>query len=240
MKIDLSIIVPCYNEAGNIPTLIDRLREVQKANQELQIEFILVNNGSSDNSARVLEQSIIDGEVIIATVEKNIGYGNGILQGLAVANGEALAWTHADLQTDIADVVEAYRLYKNNEGVVVKGKRKNRAILERIFTFGMQVIVNIVLKTYLDDINAQPKLFSKNFYMKYIKDRAPLDFSLDLFLLYTAKERGYKILTIPVYFKKRLHGEAKGGGSWKGRIKLIKRTWSYIFQLKESIASGKN
>jgi hypothetical protein len=98
----------------------------------------------------------------------------------------------------------------------------------------MQVFASIVLKQWLSDINAQPKVFSREFYVKHIELNAPYDFSLDLYLMYQAKVHG-KITTIPVYFNKRMHGEAKGGGSFKTRIKLIKRTFAYIFELEKQL-----
>ena len=54
----------------------------------------------------------------------NKGYGFGILQGLAVAEGRILSWTHADLQTDPKDVVLAYELYKVELGNVAQVKLK--------------------------------------------------------------------------------------------------------------------
>ena len=64
------------------------------------------------------------------------------------------------------------------------------------------------------------------FYESNFKN-APLDFSLDLFLL----TKTNKIKTVDVFFHKRKHGEAKGGGTMKGKWKLIKRTISYINKL---------
>jgi hypothetical protein len=94
----------------------------------------------------------------------------------------------------------------------------------------MQVYCTIFLKTKLDDINAQPKLFSRNFYEKSFKN-PPLDFSLDLFLLLKAQ----RIKTVNVFFHKRKFGESKGGGTIKGKIKLISRTISYIKKIKTTI-----
>ena len=83
-------------------------------------------------------------------------------------------------------------------------------------------------------VNAQPKLFSRKFYDKHLVKGAPLDFSLDLYLLYWARKFG-RIIEIPVYFEKRIYGEAKGGGSFKTRMKLVKRTFAYIFELKGAL-----
>jgi hypothetical protein len=79
-------------------------------------------------------------------------------------------------------------------------------------------------------------MFSRKFYEEYLNENAPWDFSLDLYLLYWAKKKN-TIYEIPVYFNKRMHGEAKGGGSFKTRIKLIKRTFKYIFELRKKIIS---
>ena len=232
----LSIIIPCYNEEKNIPYVVERLREC--VGDRNDIEIILVNNGSTDQSETVLKSEISKsgkGYFILSTLEKNIGYGFGILTGLSAAKGDVLSWTHADMQTDPNDVIKAYEQYfAYAEQIFLKGKRKRRRPAEVFFTFGMQIFVWIILGTYLDDINAQPKMFSRVFYEKYIKENAPFDFSLDLFAMYRAKKTGCRIVSFPVYFAERLHGEAKGGGgSWKNRLNLIKRTFIYTIALKK-------
>ena len=85
----------------------------------------------------------------------------------------------------------------------------------------------------LSDINGQPKMFHRSFLEKITN--APDDFSLDLYFLYQARVNGYEILEEPVHYGKRLHGEAKGGGSLIGKWKLIKRTWTYMNELKKKL-----
>ena len=232
----LSIIVPCYNESKNIPLIISAFKKAVGTRQN--IEVILVNNGSNDDSAEVFKSQLAEEKNFkLVNLEKNQGYGFGILSGLEAAAGDVLSWTHADMQTDPNDVIRGFDFYLQHKDAefFIKGKRKNRAALEFLFTFGMQVIASLALKTYLDDINAQPKIFSRKFYEKFIKNKAPYDFSLDLFVLYKARKNSLKIKEIEVNFAKRMHGEAKGGGSWKTRIKLIKRTFSYIFKLRKEV-----
>jgi hypothetical protein len=178
----------------------------------------------------------------VVTVEKNIGYGYGILTGLRAANGDILSVTHADRQTDPMDVLKALDLFHKNlhsetsEGsLLVKGYRKNRRPMEAFFSWGMGFLSSIALGTRLTEINAQPKLFSKSFFDNIEKD-APHDFSLDLYFLYHAKKAG-RIIDFPVYFAKRVAGEAKGGSgsSWKVRWKLMKRIFKYIFELSNKV-----
>ncbi|MFT0893006.1 glycosyltransferase family 2 protein [Pseudochelatococcus sp. G4_1912] len=234
----LSIVIPCYNEALNIPLIVARLREITVGRSD--VEVLLVDNGSRDDSAAVLQRELQGDSVVRAvTVPVNQGYGYGILQGLEAATGDVLAWTHADMQTDPRDVLVAFDLYKQHAGekIIVKGNRRNRRLLEAFFTFGMQLVASAALGVRLDDVNAQPKLFSRAFYQEFMTARAPHDFSLDLYMLYQARTHGYRILEVPVFFAKRLHGEAKGGGNWKTRIKLIRRTFAYIFELRRTLAN---
>jgi glycosyltransferase involved in cell wall biosynthesis len=233
MSIKLSIIVPCYNEAGNIPLIVKKFSELLVEG----IEVLLVDNGSTDDSAEVFAQELQNTQGIkLVKVKENKGYGYGILTGLKEAQGEVLAWTHADMQTDPADVIAAYNKYLDADDIntFVKAARKERKLLEAFFSFGMQILASIVLKTPLEEINAQPKLFSRDFYESYLKQGAPDDFSLDLYVLYHAY-RNCKIITMPVYFNKRMHGEAKGGDSWVGRINLTRRTLAYLFELAKSL-----
>ena len=229
---NLSIIIPCYNELLSIETLIDECLII--LNDE--IEIIIVDNGSTDGSFEYLNALKLPNNIIPIRVKKNIGYGNGILFGLNHAKGEVLSWTHADLQTDLSDVLRGYNLYKKellNKTCIVKGERKNRNLFDSFFTFSMGVYCSFVLGKWLFDINAQPKIFHKSFLRKF--KNPPLDFSLDLFILYFFKSHKTQIKSIPVFFKKREFGESKGGGSFKGKLRLIKRTLSYIHHLKKSL-----
>lgn len=237
--VKFSVIVPCYNESKNIPLIISAFKKAVGTRDD--IEILLVDNGSNDDSKEVFLQQITNEKIFkLVNVKKNQGYGFGILSGLEVALGDVLAWTHADMQTDPADVICGFEFYQkeNNQKVFIKGKRRNRKIFEYVMTLGMQTIASLVLKVFLDDINAQPKIFSRSFYESFIKNKAPHDFSFDLFMLYQAKKNNFLVKEIDVSFKKRIHGEAKGGGAslWV-RIKIIKRTLAYIFKLRNLINS---
>lgn len=234
----LSLIVPCYNEAGNLPDLVGRARGLRHELPEAEI--ILVDNGSTDDSPRVFRELLGGGDASLRLlrVEKNQGYGHGILAGLAEARGEYLAWTHADLQTDLMDVARAWRALQASPDpgrTLVKGRRRGRSPFDAGFTWGMSLLSSAALGTPVSDVNAQPKVFSRALYARFAAP--PQDFSLDLYLLWLARTSGHAIATIPVLFGRRLHGEAKGGGggSLRTRLKLIDRTWRYIFRLRSRV-----
>jgi len=232
----LSIVIPCYNEAGNISNLIKKLEPIQSK----EVEIIIVDNGSTDNTANVLKNILNEKQLFIKSIsiDKNIGYGHGIMTGIKETSGNVIAWTHADLQTDPMDVMKAYSIFIENQNVekcILKGKRIGRNLFDTFFTFGMGVLSTFLMKVKLDDINAQPKMFHRKFLKKMINP--PDDFSLDLYFLYQAKINDYEILEYPVHFGERVYGEAKGGGSLMGKWKLIKRTWKYMNELRDKMGN---
>ena len=233
-KSTLSIIIPCYNEQANLPLLFEKLLKIQLECHEI----ILIDNGSTDETSQIIENFIKNNNCCIKLlkIKKNIGYGHGIMSGVRKASGQIIAWTHADLQTDPKDVVKAYHFFiskKKGSNLILKGKRKKRKLFDNLFTSLMSIISSFVFKIRISDINAQPKMFRRNF-IKFIED-APDDFSLDLFVLVKALKQNYTILEFPVIFKNRNYGHSKGGGSPLGKLKLTLRTLSYIKKLRYNL-----
>lgn len=115
LHMKLSIVVPCYNEEQNIPLILNRFGEIIERED---IEIILVDNGSTDDSAIVLAE-LLPKYPFARTirVEVNQGYGYGILQGLKKCRGEYIGWTHADMQTDPADILKALAIIEQESGL---------------------------------------------------------------------------------------------------------------------------
>ena len=83
------------------------------------------------------------------------------------------------------------------------------------------------------DINAQPSIFNRELYEKWIDP--PKDFSLDLYAYYKAKKMNYKIKRFSVNFPPRKYGESKWNFSLSSKLKFIKRTILFSFNLKKKI-----
>lgn len=228
----LSVVVPCYNEEENIPLILERFREIIKRDD---IEVILVNNGSTDGSSKVLEELLPKYAFAKTTlVPVNQGYGYGILQGLRECTGEYIGWTHADMQTDPADILKALAIIEEEkEPVFVKGNRKGRPLFDVFFTAGMSLFETCYLHKKLYDINAQPNIFPKTFFDGW--ENPPYDFSLDLYALYMARVKGLKVVRFPVLFPERIHGESKWNTGLKSKWKFIKRTMEFSVKLKKTL-----
>jgi len=231
---NLSVIIPCYNESENISLIFNKLSLFDN-----DVEIVFVDNGSTDNTLERISEKIAEinsRNIKCVTVPKNIGYGHGIMSGVNNATGEVLSWTHADLQTDPLDLLEAYKIYKAHPRYphcILKGKRVGRKFFDAMFTAGMSLLSTFLLRVLLSDVNAQPKMFHRNFLEKL--PNPPQDFSLDLYLLYQARLYKYPVLEHQVHFGKRIYGESKGGGTLKGKLKLIQRTLKYMFKLTREL-----
>lgn len=230
----LSLVIPCYNEAKNIQLLLDRCSHVFTRQD---CELVLVNNGSTDDSAAVFEALVPSYPFARnVTVPVNQGYGFGILQGLRAATGKVLAWTHADLQTDPGDTFTALKLFDshpNPEKLFVKGRRFGRPPADVLFTMGMSMFETLLLRHRLWDINAQPTVFSREFFSTW--QSPPHDFSLDLFAYWQARHQSLDVQRIPVHFGKRVHGQSSWNVNWRGKKKFIERTFDYSFRLRKEL-----
>lgn len=232
--VELSLVIPCYNEEKSLPELVSRARAAFAGKDA---EIILVNNGSKDNSAEVMASLVPTDDPLlrVVTVEVNQGYGFGILSGLRQARGKYIGYTHADLQTDVADALRALRLADGADAVFVKGMRRGRPLVDAFFSYGMGAFESLLLGGIYYEINAQPTLFSRSLLDKLTD--APHDFSLDLYLYYKAKKAGYDMRRFSVFFPPRKHGESSWNRSWKDRVKFIKRVMAYSIELRRRLSA---
>jgi glycosyltransferase involved in cell wall biosynthesis len=228
-EISLSLVIPCFNEEGNVQGLVGRSFELLA--REPRAEVIFVNNGSSDSTGELLaELTKSQPRANVVNVDRNQGYGFGIKKGLEVSRGSIVGWTHADLQTDPLDALKG--IQKESElpnRVFIKGLRTGRPPADVIFTVGMSVFESALFRTRLRDINAQPTLFSRDLLETVLE--GPDDFSLDLYAMVRASESGYTELRFPVVFGPRFSGSSKWNTSIRARFRFIKRTIQFSFAL---------
>jgi glycosyltransferase involved in cell wall biosynthesis len=228
-----SLIIPCYNEEANLPLLLERCKGMA---QNPNIEVLLVDNGSTDNTSEVLQNMLSQYPGCRSVrVEQNKGYGSGIISGLKAADGELLGWTHADMQTDPLDILRGLEFFSIHDGdMFVKGQRYGRPFMDVIFTVGMCIFETLLLRKLMWDINAQPTMFTRSFFESW--DDPPDDFSLDLYAYYHALNSGCRIFRFPVRFGERAHGVSHWNVNWAAKKKFILRTIDYSFQLKRKIS----
>ncbi len=241
---ELSLVIPCYNEAANLPLLLERCGALLA---EPGVEVVLVDNGSTDDTAQVLA-GLLPARPGCRSVRVpvNRGYGYGILAGLAEARGAVLGWTHADLQTDPQDALQGLALFRRrreeaqpqeeDRPLFVKGRRIGRPLADAAFTAGMSLFETLLLARPMRDINAQPTLFPRAFYRTWRSP--PHDFSLDLYAYHRALVAGLEVRRFPVRFGERAHGVSHWNVNWAAKWKFIRRTMAFSLELRRSLKSS--
>ena len=209
MNYKISCIISCFNEEKNIPKL---LLDIRKFKLENKIKFIIVNNGSSDNSGNVIKKFKRKFKKIkFINIEKNKGWGNGIYQGLKNSKTPIVGWTHGDLEYKISDLKKVLKIIESKTFVnkikknfIIKGERINRNFTKKIFSVMMEVLCSIILLKSLKDINAQPFFCNIDEFKSWKK--IPCDLSLDMFAYYKLIAKKAHVYRIKVTQKNRIHG----------------------------------
>lgn len=228
-----SIILPCYNEGENIISLIKRIIPLQK---KYNLEFILVENGSLDDSKTFFKEHVENhyDNIKVVYVEKNRGYGYGLQQGLKMVTGDYVGWIHADLQMppeELFNFFDYAMKSKTNTPLFLKGMRSNRSNFDKFFTNGQSMFNTFLFKKKLYDIGAIPVLFHKSLIRDI--DEMPNDFSIEIYVYLEAAKRNFEIKR----FNVKLHSREKGKSSWNtglaSKIRQSKRIFNDSLLIKK-------
>jgi len=204
----VSIIIPIFNEADNLPLLNKRLYEVLEKEQ-IDCEVIYVNDGSIDLSLSELKklwESSYGLKVI--TLAKNYGQTLAISAGVDNSGGDYIITMDGDLQNDPADIPAI--LTKLKEGYdVVSGwriKRKDHLLQKKLPSIIVNMIIAIITKVKLHDLGCTLKG-----YKRAILEDIEFYGEIHRFLPLYAAMYGARIAEIPVKHHRRKHGKSKYG-----------------------------
>lgn len=232
------LVVPAYNESKNLPLLIKRAAEaaIKESLTSNEFQFVIVNNGSQDNSKEVikeLEQGEFSKWFRVVNVEINQGYGYGLWQGLKTTTAPIIAWSHADMQCDPADALKGFKIVKESaeKKIFVKGVRTGRDWKDKFVSQVFQIFSRVILGLSINEINAQPKVFSRDL-LNFVTT-PPHNFAFDLYVLFQAQKQKYEFKTINVLFPPRIHGVSNWASNFFSRYKTILNMINYMIELRQ-------
>lgn len=225
--LQLSLAMPCYNEADGLRDTVSALAAAL-TRERIQFELVLVDNGSTDRTGAIIDELIAEGHPIRKMrVERNQGYGHGIVTGLDACRAPLIGYLCADGQVGPEDVARTYRLMANREErVLAKVRRRfrqdswKRKIVSIIYNFLMLGVFGWLGAI---DINGSPKIFSRRVFraMKLVST----DWFLDPEIMIKAKALGLRVIEIDV------EGYARHGGVSNVRrqtiLEFLKNIWRY-------------
>ena len=206
--LDLSVVVPLYNEEESLPHLVQQLTDALRPSAE-RFELVLVNDGSSDRTAEVLEQ-LSHGvpELVAVLLRKNYGQTAAMAAGFDVAQGDVIVSLDGDLQNDPADI--AMLLAKLREGYdLVSGwrhQRQDAALQRKLPSRIANRLIGRVTGVKLHDYGCSLKA-----YRREVLSDMRLYGELHRFLPALAFIEGARITEVKVNHRARQYGSSKYG-----------------------------
>ena len=216
---DLSIVIPTYNEEGNIEKLYAEIASALSTTKTKH-EIVFVDDGSSDNTFKVLENlAKKDSAVKIIKFRRNYGQTAAMLAGLQNAKGDFVVTMDADLQNDPKDIPKL--LKKLNEGYdLVCGWRMNRRD-----TFGKRISSKLsnILMSFLMDLNIHDSGCTLRAYRKEILENFKIYGETHRYIPAIISSQGGKVAEVAVNHRERHAGKTKYGLARlpKGLLDLI-------------------
>jgi dolichol-phosphate hexosyltransferase len=205
----LSIVMPAYNEGRTIAHAIQRVLNVPFP---CPIELIVVNDGSRDDTADVLE-TIADPRVVVESHPTNRGKGAAILTGLSLVRGTHVVPFDADLEYEPRDLVALLEPVILGRSDVVYGSRlfgANTVFQSYRYAMGNKLttlMANLLFDSYISDLHTCLKLMPT----RLLRDLALREkgFGLDTEITAHVLKLGYRPFEVPVSYHSRTHAQGK-------------------------------
>ena len=206
---ELSLAFPAFNEAANLPTLLE---SATKIGDQLGVDFeiVIVDDGSEDQSAVVLERwRQRDPRIRSVHHFTNRGYSAALRAGLREARGELVFFSDADLQFDLREIADLLA-HADDEIDIVAGYRAPRRDpwLRRVIAQVWGHLVRVLFDLPIRDIDCAFKVFRRD-----VVDAIPIE-SVGAFvnteILVRARRAGFRIRQIPVSHRPRRSGRQSG------------------------------
>ena len=207
----ISILVSVYNEEKTILDVLKRLSDIKKFGHS--IEVIVINDGSSDNSEKIINENkhLIDK---LISNETNRGKGYSIKKGLESSNGKYIIFQDADLEYDPNDFLKFFKLIEKFNPDLIIGSRLNYADYTRSYNilnkFGNKLITflfNIIYNTTFTDIYSCYACFKKD--LLNINSLKTVGFEQHAEILCKVVKKGKKFYEVPINYNGRDYEEGK-------------------------------
>jgi dolichyl-phosphate beta-glucosyltransferase len=204
----LSVVIPAYNEVQRLPRTIEHIERYLDG-RGVNYELILVDDGSADGTRQVMDEAAArNPRVRLEALPSNRGKGRALAAGVAVARGDEVLVTDADLSTPIEELEKLEAALKAGAGVAigsrsVKGSRIEiqQPIYRVLMGKAFNLIVQIALLPGIWDTQCGFKLFRADVAQPVFAALTTDGFGYDPEVLFLAKRRGVRIAEVPVVWR---------------------------------------
>lgn len=234
---DSSLVIPCYNEEESLrATAVSLARSFRE--REMPMELVLVDNGSTDGTAAVIDALAAEGlPVVKVTVERNRGYGYGVLQGLQAARGRFVGFLCADSQVGAEDVAQCYELARAaTTPKMIKVRRRFRmdGLRRKVISIVYNGVANVMFTGLRSiDINGNPKVMPRDALQRM--NLVSEDWFLDAEVMIKAKQQDLPVYEMNVMAQMRPEGfsHVRANTCWE----FLKNLLRYRFGVGDATAN---
>jgi dolichyl-phosphate beta-glucosyltransferase len=234
---NLSIVVPAYNEEKRIRKSLDKIFDFLDSKQ-ISYEVIVVDDGSKDKTVEIIN-SLKNSKLRLLRNKKNSGKGQTVKNGMLEAKGNVVVFTDADLSTPIEEVDKALDWLEKGYDIIIGSrglKNSDIKIKQPLYRRMMGRIFNIITQILsvrgIKDTQCGFKCFKKETVKKIFQKQTLTGFSFDVEILFLAQKYKYKIKEMPVQWLNDAESKVSP-------IKDSLRMFRDIFKIQINNMSGK-
>ena len=226
-RLELSLVMPAYNEEYNIGLVIERVDDVI-GSLGLKYELIVVDDGSTDNTrVKVDEYAKRNGHVKLVRYDNNIGKGYASRTGFSHAVGDVVVFMDSDGNIDPNQVARYVQALKYAD-VVVASKRHPQSsvdspLIRRILSYGFNVLVKLLVGLRLSDTQTGLKATRREALTGVFQKLTVKCYAFDVEILALANLLGLRIVELPI--KIRLRGLFSFREVWRMFLDLLGITY---------------
>jgi len=225
---DLTIVLPAYNEEESLPEALEQCGQFIEQMPELDVEVVIVDDGSSDGTAALLkESSLANSWLRVISHPVNSGYGAALKTGFDAANGRFVFYTDSDNQFDILELREILPLIEGAD--LVAGFRVYRfdPLTRLVVSWVYNRLVRVLFRVPVRDVDCSFKLMRRE-----RLDRLVLmsdDFFIDTEIVARARKWNWRIKEVGVRHYPRRKGKTTvRAGDIPRTLRVIGRMWREI------------
>jgi phenylacetate-CoA ligase len=216
---DLSLIIPCFNEEASLPALLARTELVVREGAFAgNVELIAVDDGSVDHTWSVLQELAQRYSFLVPIRhERNCGLPEAWRTGAMAAGSEAVCIIDADLQYRPEEIPRLFEVWRRSGLDIVQGARvRERRLfdLRYLFSRGLNLLLNRLFEMSLDDNKSGFLVCRRDLFLQLLEERGAFRY-FQTMVMVSAHSRGHTYCSIPTPFDAR-----SAGRSFLGRFPL--------------------